>query len=141
MGKQNIYSKMLRTVSAVCAFVLLFANSIVAQIDTSSLGEEPFSMQDLGFDFETAAKEVNVLNSFLHKNNNTFSITIYDFKGEKVQVFVHNATTGARVYAVNIEPTEDIYEVHLLAQPLPKGNYYVIVKGESRVIPKQMTIH
>lgn len=97
--------------------------------------------QGVAFDFDTEAEgEINVLKTFLHANNNAFSITIYDFKNEKVQVLIYNEDNGERLYSINVEPTQDIFNVNLLTKPLPKGKYYVVVKGESRVIPKKMVI-
>jgi hypothetical protein len=97
----------------------------------------------VAFDFyegEKSEGEINLLKTFLHGNTNAFSITIYDFKNEKVQVFIYDEKNGEKLYSLNVEPNQDIYNVNLLTKPLPKGRYYVVVKGESRVIPKQMII-
>lgn len=95
----------------------------------------------VAFDFNTESEgEINVLKTFLHSNTNAFSITIYDFKNEKVQVFIYDENSGEKLYSLNVEPTQDIFNVNLLTKPLPKGRYYVIVKGESREIPKKMVI-
>lgn len=128
------------SLKAICLmmFVLLFSVNVNAQ-----KGEKESTTEKSGvaFDFyDEAEEEINILKTFLHANQNAFSITIYDFKGEKVQVFIYDSKTNERLYSLNVEPAEDICNVELLTKPLPKGSYHVVVKGESRVIPKQMII-
>lgn len=122
-------------------FLFLFSFNANAQKDEDNAKADAAEKSGAAFDFyNEAEEEVNILKTFLHANQNSFSITIYDFKNEKVQVFIYNGTTNERLYALNVEPTEDIFNVELLTKPLPKGTYNVVVKGESRVIPKQMII-
>jgi hypothetical protein len=124
-------------------FVFVFAlNSNAQKGDTKTTkNDETAEKSGVAFDLYTEEEsEINILKTFLHANNATFSITIYDFKNEKVQVFIHDENNGERLYSLNVEPTEDICNINLLTKPLPKGRYYVVVKGESRVIPKQMII-
>lgn len=126
-------------ITCMMLFMVAFALNANAQKEentTKGLVEK----SGVAFDFYEAEGEINVLKTFLHANNNAFSITIYDFKNEKVQVFIYNEKNGEKLYSINVEPNQDIYNVNLLTKPLPKGTYYVVVKGESRVIPKQMII-
>ena len=121
--------------------LFMFSLNANAQKDENNTKADAAEKSGAAFDFyNEAEEEVNILKTFLHANQNSFSITIYDFKNEKVQVFIYNGTTNERLYALNVEPTEDIFNVELLTKPLPKGTYNVVVKGESRVIPKQMII-
>jgi hypothetical protein len=126
-------------VTCMMLIMVSFATNANAQKEESTnkgLVEKP----GVAFDFYEAEGEINILKTFLHANTNAFSITIYDFKNEKVQVFIYDEKNGDKLYSINVEPTQDIYNVSLLTKPLPKGTYYVVVKGESRVIPKQMVI-
>ena len=129
----------------ICMMIFVFvfalnANAQKGDIKTAE-NDETVEKSGVAFDLYTEEEgEINVLKTFLHTNNDAFSITIYDFKDEKVQVFIYDENNGERLYSLNVEPTKDICNVNLLTKPLPKGRYYVVVKGESRVIPKQMII-
>jgi hypothetical protein len=121
---------------AVCSMLLLSVG-VFAQDKTKS-GET--ERTDVAFDLATGEEEINILKTFLHSNNKSFSITIYDFKDEKVQVIISKGGTNEQLYSLNLQPTEDIFHAELLTTPLPKGTYTIVVKGESRVIPKVMTV-
>lgn len=128
-----------------CITILIFAFTLNANAQKDNTGtiknDKIIEKSGVAFDLYTEEEsEINILKTFLHANNATFSITIYDFKNEKVQVFIYDENNGERLYSLNVEPTEDICNINLLTKPLPKGRYYVVVKGESRVIPKQMII-
>ncbi len=104
--------------------------------------EESAERSGVAYDFQDVEEsEINILKTFLHSNHSSFSITIYDFKDEKVKVLIYDVNTQKRLYSLNVTPNDDIYNVELLTKPLPKGTYHVVVKGESRVIPKQMTVN
>ncbi len=137
---QKILSTSIKTLGLMM-LLFMFSLNANAQKDENNTKADAAEKSGAAFDFyNEAEEEVNILKTFLHANQNSFSITIYDFKNEKVQVFIYNGTTNERLYALNVEPTEDIFNVELLTKPLPKGTYNVVVKGESRVIPKQMII-
>lgn len=140
----NIQNILSTSIKAICLtmFICLFSISANAQKDKKNQQpDNTVEKSGVAFDFQDEAEEeINILKTFLHANNDAFSITIYDFKGEKVQVFIYDSKTNERLYSLNVEPTEDICNVQLLTKPLPKGSYCVVVKGESRVIPKQMII-
>lgn len=136
----NIFSTLIKTLSLV-VFVTLFSINANAQKDKKNQNPDITEKSGVALDFmEEAEEEINILKTFLHTNQEAFSITIYDFKDEKVQVFIYNSKTNERLYSLNVEPKEDICNVELLTKPLQKGTYHVVVKGESRVIPKQMVI-
>ena len=85
-------------------------------------------------------KRENFPNSFSHHNQNAFSVEIHGFKDEKVKVSIYERASKKALYSINIEPKSVVYHAELLTKPLPKGTYYVVVEGESRVIPKEMSI-
>jgi len=137
---QNLLSILAKTLGVV-VFVFLFSTNAIAQEDKKNQKGDITEKSGTVFDFVVESEEdVNILKTFLHANKEAFSITIYDFKDEKVQVFIYNSNTNERLYSLNVEPREDICNVELLTKPLSKGTYHVVVKGESRVIPKQMVI-
>ena len=85
-------------------------------------------------------KRENFPNSFSHHKQNAFSVEIHGFKDEKVKVSIYERVSKKALYSINIEPKSVVYHAELLTKPLPKGTYYVVVEGESRVIPKEMSI-
>jgi|GEM_PF-2060331 hypothetical protein len=130
-------------ITCMMLFMVAFtfsANAQKAESKSNNTNKGLLEKSSVAFDFQEEG-EINVLKTFLHANTNAFSITIYDFKDEKVQVFIYDESNGERLYSINVEPTQDIYNVNLLTKPLPKGTYNVVVKGESRVIPKQMVVN
>lgn len=106
--------------------------------DSLIIGEMPYNK--VAYDLQEPQKEANFLLTFGHENKGSFSITLFDFQDEQVQVKIHDAITGDELYAINLEPSKNIFKSALLANPLPAGTYYVVVKGESRIIPKEITI-
>lgn len=137
---QNLLSTLIKAFGLI-VFVFLFSTNAIAQEDKENQKGDITEKSGVALDFmDEAEEEINILKTFLHANQEAFSITIYDFKDEKVQVFIYNSKTNERLYSLNVEPREDICNVELLTKPLPKGTYHVVVKGESRVIPKQMVI-
>lgn len=85
-------------------------------------------------------KRENFPSSFSHQNRTAFSVEIHGFKDEKVKVSIYERASKKALYSINIEPKSAVYHAELLTKPLPKGTYYVVVEGESRVIPKEMSI-
>lgn len=138
---QNLLSTLIKTLGLI-VFVFVFSVNANAQKEDKNAPKGDITEKSgVALDFmDEAEEEINILKTFLHANQEAFSITIYDFKDEKVQVFIYNSKTNERLYSLNVEPKEDICNVELLTKPLPKGTYHVVVKGESRVIPKQMVI-
>ena len=106
--------------------------------DSLIIGEMP--CHDSDYSLKGAELEENFLLTFEHENKGTFSITLFDFQDEKVQVLIHDAQTGDKLYAINLEPSHRIFKSKLLARPLPTGTYYVVVSGESRIIPKEIKV-
>lgn len=136
---QSTNLKTLTILGCIC-FMALNVNAQKGErsIDVEKGGER----LGVAYDFQDVEEsEINILKTFLHSNNSAFSITVYDFKDEKVKVLIYDVNTQKRLYSLNVTPSDDIYNVELLTKPLPKGTYYVVVKGESRVIPKQMTVN
>jgi hypothetical protein len=130
------------------AFTILGFISFMAISANAQKGERTMDLEGItersgvAYDFQDVEEsEINILKTFLHSNHSSFSITIYDFKDEKVKVLIYDVNTQKRLYSLNVTPNDDIYNVELLTTPLPKGTYHILVKGESRVIPKQMTIN
>lgn len=127
----------------ILGFVCFMAFNANAQKGERSMDVEGTAERSgVAYDFQDIEEsEINILKSFLHSNHSSFSITIYDFKDEKVKVLIYDVNTQKRLYSLNVTPNDDIYNVELLTKPLPKGTYHIVVKGESRVIPKQMTVN
>lgn len=134
-------------------FFLVLSLSMVTYADATAFQEvaawdnchdsliiEVLPCDEVAYDLEHKATQENFILTFEHENKGTFSITLYDFGDEAVRVLIHDAMTGEELYAINLEPSEDIYKSNLLAKALPSGTYYVVVKGESRIIPKEITI-
>ncbi|MFK7947822.1 MAG: hypothetical protein AB8G11_09540 [Saprospiraceae bacterium] len=139
---QYLFSTLIKAFGLI-VFVCVFSINVNAQPeDKKNQKSDITEKSGVALDFmeEVSEEEINILKTFLHTNQEAFSITIYDFKDEKVQVFIYNSKTNERLYSLNVEPKEDICNVELLTKPLQKGTYHVVVKGESRVIPKQMII-
>lgn len=97
-------------------------------------------LQSVFVEVNQKLKRENFPNSFSHHNQNAFSVEIHGFKDEKVKVSIYERASKKALYSINIEPKSVVYHAELLTKPLPKGTYYVVVEGESRVIPKEMSI-
>lgn len=125
----------------VLSFISINANG---QKDEKSKPKDITEKSGVALDFMDEMveeeEEINILKTFLYSNNDAFSITIYDFKDEKVKVFIYNSMTNERLHALNVEPKEYIVNVELLKKPLSEGIYHVVVQGETREIQKKMII-
>lgn len=106
----------------------------------------------VGFDFmdgnvkgvEAEQEEASIKeNVTLNLNQTTigfFTITLVDFAQEAVRVAIYDVETEDMLYAINLEPDAELYTTALLTVPLDAGEYYVVVEGDTRIVPKTLTI-
>lgn len=134
----NLIATLIKFSTLVVFVILSFTNAIAQQGKVNLLGVS--ALQTMVVEGIHKPKKENFPSTFLHQNRKAFSITIHGFQDEKVIVSIYESTSNKAIYAINIEPKAAIYNATLLTKPLPKGTYHVVVQGESRVIPKEMTI-
>ena len=111
----NLFSRLIK-IFCLILFVCVFSINANSQPeDKKNQNHDITEKSGVALDFmeEVEEEEINILKTFLHANQKAFSITIYDFKDEKVQVFIYNSKTNERLYSLNVEPTEDICNVEL----------------------------